>query len=93
VCTLVSFAWSPQVLPEEQRTDQALPRSGNALTDFFLRDVEITQFQFNLGQQLMSLGIVLLEVRACDLQALWLAHCLMMCILDPKQSDAVSHRP
>lgn len=36
--------------------------SGNALTDFFFRDVGITQNQFNVGQQLMSLGIVLLEV-------------------------------
>jgi hypothetical protein len=32
------------------------------LTDFFLRDVGITQFQFNVGQQLLSAGIVLLEV-------------------------------
>ena len=36
--------------------------SGNALTDFFFRDVGITQNQFNVGQQLLSLGIVLLEV-------------------------------
>lgn len=35
---------------------------GNALTDFFLADVGITQFQFNIGQQLLSLGIVLLEL-------------------------------
>ncbi|KAH6619311.1 major facilitator superfamily domain-containing protein [Chaetomium sp. MPI-SDFR-AT-0129] len=35
---------------------------GNALTDFFLRDVGITQFQFNVGQQLLSAGIVLLEI-------------------------------
>ncbi|KAJ4115392.1 hypothetical protein NW768_011244 [Fusarium equiseti] len=35
---------------------------GNALTDFFLADVGITQFQFNVGNQLMSLGIVLLEL-------------------------------
>ncbi|KAH6853956.1 major facilitator superfamily domain-containing protein [Chaetomium sp. MPI-CAGE-AT-0009] len=35
---------------------------GNALTDYFLRDVGITQFQFNIGQQLLSAGIVLLEV-------------------------------
>ncbi|KAL6241070.1 hypothetical protein RBB50_011973 [Rhinocladiella similis] len=35
---------------------------GNALTDFFFRDVGITQNQFNVGQQLMSLGIVLLEI-------------------------------
>ncbi|KAG7290308.1 hypothetical protein NEMBOFW57_000307 [Staphylotrichum longicolle] len=34
---------------------------GNALTDFFLQDVGITQFQFNIGQQLLSAGIVLLE--------------------------------
>lgn len=39
-----------------------LLRSGNALTDYFFRDVGITQAQFNVGQQLLSLGIVLLEV-------------------------------
>jgi hypothetical protein len=32
------------------------------MTDFFLRDIGITQFQFNIGQQLLSAGIVLLEV-------------------------------
>ncbi|KAF4470509.1 nicotinamide mononucleotide permease [Fusarium albosuccineum] len=30
---------------------------GNALTDFFLEDVGITQNQFNVGQQLLSTGI------------------------------------
>ncbi|KJR89056.1 transporter [Sporothrix schenckii 1099-18] len=35
---------------------------GNALTDNFLKDVGITQYQFNVGQQLLSLGIVLLEI-------------------------------
>ncbi|KAK4152520.1 hypothetical protein C8A00DRAFT_34764 [Chaetomidium leptoderma] len=35
---------------------------GNAMTDFFLRDVGITQFQFNIGQQLLSAGIVVLEI-------------------------------
>ncbi|KAK3300565.1 major facilitator superfamily domain-containing protein [Chaetomium fimeti] len=35
---------------------------GNALTDYFLQDVGITQFQFNIGQQLLSAGIVLLEI-------------------------------
>jgi hypothetical protein len=39
--------------------------SGNAMTDFFLRDIGITQFQFNVGQQLLSAGIVLLEVSPC----------------------------
>ncbi len=38
-------------------------RSGNALTDFFFRDVGTTQNQFNVGQQLLSLGIVLFEVK------------------------------
>jgi hypothetical protein len=37
--------------------------SGNALTDFFFRDVGIKQNQFNVGQQLLSAGIVILEVR------------------------------
>jgi Major Facilitator Superfamily. len=36
--------------------------SGNAMTDFFLQEVGITQYQFNIGQQLLSAGIVLLEV-------------------------------
>ncbi|KAK7519667.1 alternative sulfate transporter [Phyllosticta citriasiana] len=35
---------------------------GNALTDYFLEDVGITQFQYNVGQQLLSVGIVLLEI-------------------------------
>ena len=35
---------------------------GNALTDFFLRDIDITQSQFNTGQQLIALGIVLWEI-------------------------------
>ncbi|KAL2271333.1 hypothetical protein VTJ83DRAFT_704 [Remersonia thermophila] len=35
---------------------------GNALTDYFMRDVGITQFQFNIGQQLLSAGIVILEI-------------------------------
>ncbi|KAK3694525.1 major facilitator superfamily domain-containing protein [Podospora appendiculata] len=34
----------------------------NALTDNFLADVGITQFQFNIGQQLLSAGIVILEI-------------------------------
>ena len=35
---------------------------GNALTDNFLKDVGITQFQYNIGQQLLSAGIVILEI-------------------------------
>jgi hypothetical protein len=38
--------------------------SGNALTDFFFRDTGINQSQFNIGQQLLSVGIVVLEVFA-----------------------------
>lgn len=34
----------------------------NAITDTFMQDVGITQFQFNVGQQLLSLGIVLFEI-------------------------------
>ena len=33
----------------------------NAITDNFMEDVGITQNQFNVGQQLMSLGIVMFE--------------------------------
>lgn len=36
--------------------------SGNALTDNFLHDVGISQNWFNVGQQLLNAGIVLLEV-------------------------------
>ncbi|KAK3393538.1 alternative sulfate transporter [Podospora didyma] len=35
---------------------------GNALTDFFLADVGINQSQFNIGQLLLSAGIVILEI-------------------------------
>ncbi|TQN65592.1 putative transporter [Colletotrichum shisoi] len=34
----------------------------NAITDTFMEDVGISQFQFNVGQQLLSLGIVLFEI-------------------------------
>lgn len=34
----------------------------NAITDSFLEDVGIDQDQFNIGQQMLSLGIVLLEI-------------------------------
>lgn len=34
----------------------------NALTDNFFDDIGITQNQFNVGQQMLSLGIVLFEV-------------------------------
>lgn len=34
----------------------------NALTDNFLKDVRITQNEFNVGQQMLSLGIVLFEI-------------------------------
>jgi len=49
--------------PNEQEGDYLRRNSGNALTDFFLNDVGITQNQFNFGQQLLALGIILLEVR------------------------------
>jgi MFS family permease len=42
-----------------------LPDRGNianALTDGFFRDLGITQNQFNVGQQMLSLGIVLFEI-------------------------------
>lgn len=34
----------------------------NAITDTMFEDINITQFQFNIGQQLLSLGIVLFEI-------------------------------
>lgn len=36
----------------------------NAITDEFIEDVGITQNQFNIGQQMLSLGIVLTEIPA-----------------------------
>jgi predicted MFS family arabinose efflux permease len=36
----------------------------NAITDDFMEDVGLTQFQFNIGQQMLSLGIVLTEIPA-----------------------------
>lgn len=37
---------------------------GQAITDTFFADVGINQFQFNVGQQLLSLGIVIGEIPA-----------------------------
>jgi hypothetical protein len=34
----------------------------NAITDNFMEDLDITQDQFNVGQQILSLGIVLFEI-------------------------------
>jgi hypothetical protein len=34
----------------------------NAITDNFMEDLDITQDQFNVGQQMLSLGIVLFEI-------------------------------
>lgn len=34
----------------------------NAITDDFMKDVDITQDQFNIGQMLLSAGIVLFEI-------------------------------
>ncbi|KAL6702571.1 hypothetical protein ACN47E_001354 [Coniothyrium glycines] len=36
----------------------------NAITDNFMEDIGITQDQFNVGQQMLSLGIVLFEIPA-----------------------------
>ncbi|KAH9876484.1 hypothetical protein J1614_003615 [Plenodomus biglobosus] len=36
----------------------------NAITDDFMEDINITQDQFNVGQQMLSLGIVLFEIPA-----------------------------
>ncbi|KAF1810850.1 MFS general substrate transporter [Eremomyces bilateralis CBS 781.70] len=34
----------------------------NAITDNFMKDIGVTQNQFNVGQQMLSLGIVLFEI-------------------------------
>jgi len=34
----------------------------NAITDDFMEDIGVTQDQFNVGQQMLSLGIVLFEI-------------------------------
>ncbi|KAK3382058.1 alternative sulfate transporter [Lasiosphaeria ovina] len=36
----------------------------NAITDSFMEDVHVTQDEFNVGQQMLSLGIVLTEIPA-----------------------------
>lgn len=36
----------------------------NAITDNFIEDIRITQDEFNVGQQMLSLGIVLFEIPA-----------------------------
>ncbi|KAF4121859.1 Major Facilitator Superfamily [Geosmithia morbida] len=56
---------STQVPEWTEEEERRLVARGNALTDFFLGDVGITQNQFNVGQQLLSAGIVVLEVSAC----------------------------
>lgn len=46
---------------------------GNALTDNFLEDVGISQASYNVGQQLLSVGIVLLEVSSAPFAiVMWL---------------------
>lgn len=44
------------------RTELDRGNIANAITDFFQEDVGITQNQFNVGQQMLSLGIVLFEI-------------------------------
>ncbi|KAJ4248369.1 hypothetical protein NW762_012699 [Fusarium torreyae] len=65
------FLQSDLIVKDDSETDaiewteeeeNKLVRNGNALTDNFFQDVGITQNQFNVGQQLLSLGIILLEV-------------------------------
>jgi hypothetical protein len=62
------------------------------MTDFFLQEVGITQNQFNVGQQLLSLGIVLLEVgfyRPWFAASKWLTDHAA----DSQQLDPVQNRP
>ena len=47
--------------------------SGNAVTDFFFADVGITQFEFNVGNQLMYLGVTIFEVPMNNLSAVTVA--------------------
>lgn len=57
--SLSPFQYHSLIAPELDRGNIA-----NALTDNFLADVGITQNQFNIGQQMLSLGIVLTEIPA-----------------------------
>lgn len=43
-------------------SDSSVGNIGNALTNDFMEDVGITQAHFNIGQQLLSLGIVVWEI-------------------------------
>jgi hypothetical protein len=61
-------------------------RRGKALTDYFLEDVGITQFQFNVGQQLLFTGIVILEVRS---DATTSGSYLITTCTDPEQPSSV----
>lgn len=71
--------------------------SGNALTDFFFRDVGITQNQFNIGQQLLSLGIVLLEIPSNIIlyrvgPSLWIGtQIIAWCVLHLKSQPSQSY--
>jgi hypothetical protein len=75
--TLASFALqldrgnmsAPKQDHEGAGIGELTARSGNTLTDYFLKDVGITQSQYNVGQQMLSLGIVLLEVSRIPPQA------------------------
>ncbi|CAG9945274.1 unnamed protein product [Clonostachys rosea f. rosea IK726] len=52
--------WSPE---QEKRLLLLIDfQSGNAMTDNFMKEVGITQFEYNVGNQLMYLGIVLFEI-------------------------------
>lgn len=48
--------------PTDTGTELDRGNIANAITDTFMQDVGINQFQFNVGQQLLSLGIVLFEI-------------------------------
>ncbi|RDI81598.1 hypothetical protein Vi05172_g8499 [Venturia inaequalis] len=58
-----TFQWTGRQRKRERRNEK-LDRGNiaNALTDNFLKEVHITQDQFNVGQQMLSLGIVLFEI-------------------------------
>ncbi|KAF7542388.1 hypothetical protein G7Z17_g11615 [Cylindrodendrum hubeiense] len=47
---------------EKSLVRKADESSGNALTDFLLMDVGISQNEFNIGQQLVAVGVLVLEI-------------------------------
>ncbi|KAJ4344117.1 hypothetical protein N0V95_006321 [Ascochyta clinopodiicola] len=56
--------WSAAEEKQAKRKQLDRGNIANAITDDFMEDINISQDQFNVGQQMLSLGIVLFEIPA-----------------------------